>query len=78
MQQFKSRGKVYDLPDNATHAGPGASSGLYYKVDGEWYFISSRVTHSRVSFPGCFPEDIVELKRNPFAFWNKIKGATFK
>ena len=79
MQQFMSRGKIYNLPDTATHAAPGVVSGLYYKADGKWNFIGSDgKDYGRVYSPGWFDEDVVILKRNPFSFWNKIKGAIFK
>lgn len=84
MQQFKSRGKIYNLPDNATHAAPGACSGLYFKDDrGQWFFtggISDRKPIKCGLFRGFYDEDIIALKpkRNPFAFWNQIKGAIFK
>lgn len=84
MQQFKSRGKIYNLPDNATHAAPGAVCGVYFKRSDKWFFIGDwqeniypiQIGENR----GFFDDDVVELKpkRNPFAFWNKIKGAIFK
>lgn len=78
MQQFKSRGKIYELPDDATHAAPGACMGVYYKAGGRWFFImtSGEVTPSYGL--GFYDSDVVDLKRNPFSFWNKIKGAIFK
>lgn len=85
MQQFESRGKTYNLPDTATHAAPGACAGLYFKDGGKWFFIGDLVTDDVKPMlcgkhHGFFDHDIVELKpkRNPFGFWNKIKGAVFK
>lgn len=85
MQQFKSRGKTYNLPDTATHAAPGVCVGLYFKDDGKWFFIGDLVTDCVQPIlcgknRGFFDHDIVELKpqRHQFAFWNKIKGALFK
>lgn len=39
MQQFKSRGKIYNLPDSATHAVPGVCHGIYFMDGGKWFFI---------------------------------------
>ena len=85
MQQFKSRGKIYNLPDSATHAAPGVCVGLYFMDGGKWFFIGDLVTDGVKPLlcgkhRGFFDYDIVELKpkRNPFGFWNKIKGAVFK
>lgn len=85
MQKFESRGRVYSLPDTATHAAPGAFVGLYFKDGGKWFFTGDLVTDvvQPILFGkdrGFFDHDIVELKpqSQPFAFWNKIKGALFK
>lgn len=84
MQQFKSRGKIYNLPDNTTHIAPGVAYGLYFKRGDKWFYISDyqgniapiQIGENR----GFFDHDIVEPKpnHNPFGFWNKIKGAVFK
>lgn len=80
MQQFKSRGKIYNLPDSATHAASGACLGVYYKDGGQWFFIRTTGEVHKSYGTGFYASDVVELKpkRNPFAFWNKIKGAMFK
>ena len=39
MQQFQSRGKVYNLPDTATHAAPGVRHGIYFMDGGKLFFI---------------------------------------
>ncbi|UZN24559.1 hypothetical protein [Klebsiella phage pKP-BS317-1.1] len=84
MQQFKSRGRVYSLPDTATHAAPGVVCGVYFKRGDKWFYIGDyqeniapiQIGENR----GFYNRDIVELKpkRNPFEFWNRIKGAIFK
>lgn len=66
MQQFKSRGKTYNLPDTATHAAPGACVGVYFKDGGKWFFIGDLMTHGVQSIlcdkhRGFFDYDIVEL-----------------
>lgn len=85
MQKFKSRGRVYSLPDTATHAAPGVRHGIYFMDGGKWFFIGDLVTDGVQPIlcgkhRGFYDHDIVELKpqRQPFAFWNKIKGAIFK
>lgn len=85
MQQFKSRGRVYSLPDTATHAAPGVRYGLYFMDGGKWFFICDLMTDGVQPLlcgkhRGFDDHAIVELKlqRQPFALWNKIKGAIFK
>lgn len=84
MQQFKSRGKIYNLPDNATHAAPGVVLGLYFRQGDKWFYIGDCQENVRPmqigENRGFYDRDIVELKskRNPFESWNKIKGAIFK
>lgn len=85
MQQFKSRGRVYSLPDTATHAATGVYHGLYFMDGGKWFFIGDLMADGVQPLlcgkhSGFFDHDIVELekKRDPFCFWNKIKGAIFK
>jgi hypothetical protein len=52
---------------------------------GKWFFIGDMVTDGVQPLlcgkhRGFYDHDIVELekKRNPFGFWNKVKGAIFK
>lgn len=82
MQQFKSRGKTYNLPDTATHAA--MVHGVYFKDGDSWYFMGDvigDVPPKKCGAPqGFYDHDVVELKPKPapFSFWNKIKLALFK